>query len=121
MLTDNRRMILVVDDYADLTTTIQRLIEDKLEEKQLEELYRVVPENNPKIALEKITDKEEPVELALVISDIKMPQMDGLEFLKAVKKVFPDSPRILLTKYGDKQNAIEAINDIGLSYYLEKP
>jgi len=57
----------------------------------------------------------------LVISDYLMPEMDGITFLGRVKERFPQAPRILLTGYADKENAIKAINDVGLYQYIEKP
>jgi serine phosphatase RsbU (regulator of sigma subunit) len=57
----------------------------------------------------------------LVISDFLMPQMNGIEFLKEVKALQPEAIRVLLTGYADKENAIRAINDVGLYHYLEKP
>ncbi|MFQ6116436.1 MAG: SpoIIE family protein phosphatase, partial [bacterium] len=50
-----------------------------------------------------------------------MPEMDGLEFLAEVKKMYPEVTRILLTGYADKENAIKAINEVGLFQYIEKP
>jgi sigma-B regulation protein RsbU (phosphoserine phosphatase) len=50
-----------------------------------------------------------------------MPGMNGLEFLAEVRKLDPDVPRIMLTGYADKENAIRAINEVGLFQYLEKP
>ena len=57
----------------------------------------------------------------LVISDYLMPGMNGIEFLLAYKKIHPYATRILLTGYADKENAIKAINDVGLYQYVEKP
>jgi DNA-binding NtrC family response regulator len=57
----------------------------------------------------------------LVISDYLMPEMDGITFLSRVKEKYPHAPRILLTGYADKENAIKAINDVGLYQYIEKP
>jgi serine phosphatase RsbU (regulator of sigma subunit) len=50
-----------------------------------------------------------------------MPEMDGLKFLSEIKKLYPDISTILLTGYADKENAIKAINQVGLFQYLEKP
>jgi response regulator RpfG family c-di-GMP phosphodiesterase len=50
-----------------------------------------------------------------------MPDMDGISFLGRVKEKLPQVPRILLTGYADKENAIKAINDVGLYQYIEKP
>jgi DNA-binding NtrC family response regulator len=50
-----------------------------------------------------------------------MPEMDGVDFLKAVRERRPHSTRILLTGYADVENAIRAINEAGLYQYLQKP
>ena len=50
-----------------------------------------------------------------------MPEMDGITFLAKVKEKRPLIPRILLTGYADKENAIKAINNVGLYQYIEKP
>ncbi len=47
--------------------------------------------------------------------------MDGITFLAKVKEIKPQVPRIVLTGYADKENAIKAINDVGLFQYIEKP
>ncbi|HEX2897609.1 MAG TPA: response regulator [candidate division Zixibacteria bacterium] len=57
----------------------------------------------------------------VVISDYLMPEMDGMKFLKHVKDLKPEVPRIILTGYADKENAIKGINEVGLYQYLEKP
>ncbi|MBZ0263389.1 response regulator, partial [bacterium] len=50
-----------------------------------------------------------------------MPEMDGISFLGKVRDVKPEIPRIILTGYADKENAIKAINEVGLFQYIEKP
>ena len=50
-----------------------------------------------------------------------MPEMNGLEFLRAAKKMYPEVSMILLTAYADKENAIKTINEIGVYKYIEKP
>ncbi len=50
-----------------------------------------------------------------------MPEMNGIELLKEVKKLQPETVRLLLTGYADKENAIKAINEVGLYQYVEKP
>jgi FixJ family two-component response regulator len=57
----------------------------------------------------------------LVVSDYLMPEMDGISFLSKVRELRPEVPRIILTGYADKENAIKAINEVGLFQYLEKP
>ena len=56
----------------------------------------------------------------LIITDVSMPGMTGLELLRHARKVSPETSVILMTAYGSKETAIEALND-GAAYYVEKP
>ncbi len=56
-----------------------------------------------------------------VILDLGLPEMDGITFLARAKELRPDAPRVILTGYADKENAIKAINQVGLYQYVEKP
>lgn len=58
---------------------------------------------------------------AVVISDMRMPQMNGAQFLAAARDIAPDSTRILLTGYSDLGDAVTAVNDGGLFRFLTKP
>ncbi len=102
--------LMVVDDEDMVLRSIANLFE-------LETEYRVLTFASPREALN--AARREPLDC--VISDFLMPEMDGLEFLKALKEVSPNVPSILLTGYADKENAIKAINDVRLYQYLEKP
>ena len=57
----------------------------------------------------------------LILSDFMMPEMNGIEFLSQAKTICPDTSMILLTGYADKENAIKAINEVGIYKYIEKP
>src|SRR5687767_11186634 len=57
----------------------------------------------------------------LIVSDYVMPEMNGIDFLIAARKIQPAATRILLTGYTDKENAIRAINEAGIFQYVEKP
>ncbi|MEO1245678.1 MAG: HD domain-containing phosphohydrolase [Pseudomonadota bacterium] len=57
----------------------------------------------------------------VVVSDMRMPEMDGAEFLAAVAKKWPDTTRMLLTGYADLTSAVDAINSGSISRYLTKP
>lgn len=57
----------------------------------------------------------------VVISDFIMPKLNGIEFLTKVKALYDDISLILLTGYADKENAIKAINELGIYKYIEKP
>ncbi len=60
-------------------------------------------------------------EVDLVITDFLMPQMNGIQLLRAAREHQPQVPRVLLTGYADKENAIKAINEVGIYQYIEKP
>jgi response regulator RpfG family c-di-GMP phosphodiesterase len=62
---------------------------------------------------------QQPVNL--IISDMRMPEMTGAEFLSQAAHLYPDIPRILMTGYSDMESTVQAINDGKISNYLPKP
>jgi DNA-binding NtrC family response regulator len=60
-----------------------------------------------------------PVDVA--VSDYLMPKMNGIQLLGKIKESQPEASRVLLTGHADKQSAIQAINQVSLFQYLEKP
>lgn len=58
---------------------------------------------------------------ALLISDHRMPEMDGVAFLGRAREIFPEAKRVLLTAYADTDAAIRSINETRLDHYLLKP
>lgn len=102
--------IVVVDDEKIVTSAFKTLL-------KVEGFSDAYFFNSPLEALEFLkTNKPD-----LVVSDFLMPEMNGLEFLSEVNKLYPEVSKILLTGYADKENAIKAINEIGLYRYIEKP
>lgn len=86
------------------------------------EHYRIVRATSGAEALEAITElkkRDEPV--ALLLSDQRMPLMDGVRFLILASDIVPDARRALLTAYADTDAAIAAINESRVDYYLLKP
>ena len=102
--------IVVVDDEKIVTSAFKALF--KVEGYSDIHLFNS-PEDALSFLKENIPD--------LIISDFIMPKMNGLEFLTEAKKLYPEVSMILLTGYADKENAIKAINEIGLYRYIEKP
>ncbi len=102
--------IVILDDEEMVLTSLSSFLE-------LETDYNVMTFTRGDKALEHI--RKQPVDL--VISDYLMPEMDGITFLAQVKEIDPKITRIILTGYADKENAIKAINDVGLFQYIEKP
>lgn len=107
---NNTPVILILDDEEMILETLGALFES-------ETSYTVRTFSSSVLALQEL--EKSPVDL--VISDFLMAEMNGLDFLQQVKKMYPDVPCILLTGYADKENAIKAINEIGLFQYIEKP
>jgi thioredoxin reductase (NADPH) len=60
-------------------------------------------------------------EVAVMLADYRMPEMNGIEFLEEAMKTYPAAHRVLLTAYADTNAAIDAINVVDLDYYLLKP
>ena len=84
--------------------------------------YRVIGVTSGAEALDvlaRLALRDEPV--ALIASDQRMPRMTGTELFAASRVHAPDAKLLLLTAYADTDVAIQAINDIGLDYYLLKP
>jgi two-component system, probable response regulator PhcQ len=57
----------------------------------------------------------------LFISDYRMPELDGVEFLKAVKQIQPDSARLILSGYADLNALVRAVNEVGIDRFIGKP
>ena len=102
--------VLIIDDEDMVITSLRAYL-------QLETEYKV----------EGITDPEEAVrflenrQVDVVVSDYLMPKLNGIQLLARAKQLQPETTRVLLTGHADKQSAIQAINDVGLYQYLEKP
>jgi DNA-binding NtrC family response regulator len=111
MTTENDiQAIMIVDDEEMVLTSISSFL-------TLETDYDVITYDTAAAAL----DYAESNRVDLVISDFLMPEMDGITFLAHMRDLKPEVPRILLTGYADKENAIKAINQVGLFQYIEKP
>ncbi|HHT9119670.1 MAG TPA: sigma-54-dependent transcriptional regulator [Candidatus Hypogeohydataceae bacterium YC41] len=103
-----RKKVLIVDDMQDIHWILSKVLE--------KEGYSPVSASNGKEAIEKI-EKAHP---EVVLLDIKMPEMDGMDLLKEMKKRQWDIPVIILTAFGEVRNAVEAMR-LGAYDYLVKP
>ena len=101
--------ILVIDDEPDMLILMSMIIEENTE-------WEVETTNNPseglKMALENDYD--------LVIADLKMPGLDGMEVFEELKEMKPDIPVIIITAYGSLEIADEARNK-GVADFITKP
>lgn len=107
---DYHPTVLILDDEEMVTTSLRNLF-------RLQTDYDILVYNSPEEALS--GTKGRPVDL--VITDFLMPVMDGITFLERFRQEHAQSVRVLLTGYADKENAIRAINTVGLYQYIEKP
>ena len=101
--------ILVVEDEQSMRDLMALMLR--------KEGYRVETAESGVRARERL-DRSETFDL--VISDISMPGMTGLDLLRHFRQASPDTAVILMTAYGSKDTAIEALNE-GATYYVEKP
>ncbi|NJN43083.1 MAG: response regulator, partial [Flammeovirgaceae bacterium] len=105
--------ILVADDEADLETLIKQKFRQKIREQEYEFVFAV----NGKDALEKL--KEHP-DVDIVLSDINMPEMDGLTLLGKLNESNPLIKAVIVSAYGDMDNIRTAMNR-GAFDFITKP
>jgi DNA-binding NtrC family response regulator len=106
----NVKKMLIVDDEETLTYSLyQSFIVSQKE-------YEVITAASGEEASEKLVDTE----FDLVITDIKMPGMDGLELLSLIKSKYPATEVIVMTAYGSPEKREEALQK-GARFYIEKP
>lgn len=112
-----RPVILTVDDDVSVSQAVARDLRTRYAER-----YRIIRATSGAEALatlDELVRRDLPV--ALVLSDHRMPEMTGIEFLERARPIIPDAKLLLLTAYADTEVAIRAINEIGLDHYLMKP
>ena len=84
--------------------------------------YRIVRAESGQSALDALHElKLRGDQVAVILADYRMPQMNGVEFLERAMDVYPGARRVLLTAYADTSAAIDAINVVDLDHYLLKP
>ena len=101
--------ILVVDDEVSVLNAIYRVFR--------KEGYQILRSDNPADALKLLNEQV----CHLIISDYRMPEMDGVTFLREAMSIRPDAIRMILSGYADSSTIISAINDGGIYKYLTKP
>jgi response regulator RpfG family c-di-GMP phosphodiesterase len=101
--------ILCVDDEPKVLSAFQR---------QLHEMFDITTATGGAEGLQTIASSGP---FAVVVSDMRMPGMDGVHFLSEVRKHTPDSVRIMLTGFADLQTTVEAVNEGNIFRFLTKP
>ena len=106
---ESRATLLFVDDEPNILSALQRLFRPQG--------YRIFTATGGSEGLAILAREK----VDLVVSDMRMPQMDGAAFLEQVAARWPTTVRILLTGYADLQSTVTAINKGGIHRYLSKP
>ena len=104
-----KNKVLLVDDDPDLLATFSRLFRKQFHidtALAAGEGLKAVAKSGP---------------YAVIVSDMRMPGMDGIQFLSRVKEVVPDSVRIMLTGNADQETAVQAVNEGSIFRFLSKP
>jgi DNA-binding NtrC family response regulator len=102
------KKILIVDDEENARIGLSKLLS--------QEGYQVSAVGNGHEALEFLGNEH----VSLVITDINMPEMDGLVFLRELNREYPSTDVIMITAYGGVESYLEAMN-LGAFEYLNKP
>ena len=107
---NNEHTILIVDDEINNIQLLKRTFRGK---------YRIITASNGLEALE--TLKSNINDISLIVSDHKMPIMEGTKFLEEANKIAPDVIKILLTGFSDVEIITDAVNKCNLFQYVLKP
>lgn len=110
-------IIFAIDDDPQVLQAVQHDLRQ-----QYRKIYRILCTGSAREALDTLPElKKKGEEVALFLSDQRMPDMTGVEFLSQARKLYPDAKRALLTAYSDIDAAVRAINEVQLDYYIAKP
>src|SRR5687768_4095816 len=107
-MAQRRHTILVVDDEPDVVKSVQDLLRYD---------YKVLGATRARDAIRLMEENE----IAVVMSDQRMPEMSGVEFLGRARGEHPDAIRLLFTGYADIRAVIDAINQGNVFRYITKP
>lgn len=110
--------ILIVDDEKDILSALRRV-------------FSITPcmagSKTYRLTIDAFSDPEQALEKTrhtaydLILSDYRMPGMDGVTLLKAIREIQPDAARVILSGYADLNSLVAAINEAQISRFIAKP
>ncbi len=107
--TDTPRTLLLVDDEPYILSALKRMLRG--------EGYQILSANSASEGLELMAKND----VQVILSDQRMPEMSGTEFLGRVKDLYPDTVRIVLSGFSDLETIIQAVNQGAIYKFLSKP
>ena len=102
--------ILIIEDEAAIRRVLVKILSEE------NSAYQVTQAEDGLEGIEKIKDED----FDLVLCDIKMPKMDGVEVLQAAKKIKPETPMVMISGHGDLDTAVQTMR-LGAFDYISKP
>jgi two-component system probable response regulator PhcQ len=109
--------VLLVDDEPNILSSLRRSLAT-IDARQLDgEALRFETFTSPEAAITRCDEED----FDLVISDYRMPSMNGVEFLARVMESQPAVPRVIISGYADREAIIAAVNTVHLTRFIEKP
>ncbi|MDA9238876.1 sigma-54 dependent transcriptional regulator [Flavobacteriaceae bacterium] len=102
--------ILIIEDEAAIRRVLVKILSEE------NSAYQVTQAEDGLEGIEKIRDED----FDLVLCDIKMPKMDGVEVLQAAKKIKPETPMVMISGHGDLDTAVQTMR-LGAFDYISKP
>ena len=102
--------ILIIEDEAAIRRVLVKILSEE------NSAYQVTQAQDGLEGIEKIRDED----FDLVLCDIKMPKMDGVEVLQAAKKIKPETPMVMISGHGDLDTAVQTMR-LGAFDYISKP
>ena len=116
-MTEQRPVILAIDDQPEVLGAVQRDLRARYSDD-----YRILGSSDGQEAIATIDELAlRGTPLALIVADQRMPGVTGVDVLRHSLDKFPAAKKTLLTAYADTDAAIDAINEVGLDYYIMKP
>lgn len=110
--------IMLVDDEQNILNALRRLFVSPSMQDSGNPEFQVETFISPQLALKRAGDG---VAFDLVISDYRMPEMDGVAFLKAFRQIQPHAERLILSGYADLEALVGAINEAQIFRFISKP